>query len=55
MTSYMEDGILIEGTPGTFEFATVEQGARSIMELPPPMPLVLTVGKLVCTLSLSIQ
>jgi hypothetical protein len=47
MTSYVEDGKLVEGTPGAFEFSTMELGALAIMELPPPMPLVLTVGILV--------
>lgn len=47
MTSYVEDGELIVGTPGSFQFATMELGAKAIMELPPPMPLVLTVGILV--------
>jgi hypothetical protein len=48
MTSYVENGVLVEGTPGAFQFATMELGAKAIMELPPPMPLVLTVGILVC-------
>ena len=48
MTSYEEDGILIEGTPGAFKFSSMELGARALMELPPPMPLVLEVGLLVC-------
>jgi len=47
MTSFVEDGVLQVGTPGSFQFATMELGARAIMELPPPMPLVLTVGILV--------
>lgn len=46
-TSYMDNGTLIEGTPGEFQFSSMELGARAIMELPPPMPLVLTVGILV--------
>jgi hypothetical protein len=47
MTSYTEDGKLIQGVPGQFVFASMELGAEAIMELPPPMPLVLTVGILV--------
>jgi len=47
MTSFEENGKLIVGTPGAFQFASMELGAKAIMELPPPMPLVLTVGILV--------
>ena len=47
MTSLIEDGELIVGTPGTFQFASMELGAKALMELPPPMPLLLTVGILV--------
>lgn len=47
MTSFEENGKLVVGTPGAFQFATMELGAKAIMELPPPMPLVLTVGILV--------
>ena len=47
MTSYTEDGAYVAGTPGAFSFASMELGALAVMELPPPMPLVLTVGILV--------
>ena len=47
MTSYVEDDEYVQGTPGTFEFSTVEMGKNSILQLPPPMPLVLTAGILV--------
>ena len=47
MTSYVEDGVYVQGTPGTFEFATFEMGANAILQLPSPMALVLTAGILV--------
>lgn len=47
MTSLVQDGRLIEGTPGAFQFASMELGAKAVLGLPPPMPLLLTVGILV--------
>ena len=47
MTSFVKDGKYFQGTPGTFEFATFEMGANANLQLPPPMPLVLTAGILV--------
>ena len=47
MTSYVEDDVYVQGTPGTFEFATFEMGANAILQLPSPMALVLTAGILV--------
>ncbi|KAH3880019.1 hypothetical protein DPMN_003931 [Dreissena polymorpha] len=47
MTSYTEDGQYKEGTPGAFSFSSMELGAKAVMELPPPMPLKLTVGFMV--------
>lgn len=48
MTSYIEDDVYVQGTPGTFEFATFEMGADAVLQLPSPMALVLTAGILVC-------
>ena len=47
MTSYVEDDVYVQGTPGTFEFATFEMGADALLQLPSPMALVLTAGILV--------
>lgn len=47
MTSYEEEGNLIKGEPGKFQFSSLELGAFAVLELPPPMPLVLEVGILV--------
>ncbi|KAL4230250.1 hypothetical protein ACF0H5_010636 [Mactra antiquata] len=44
MTSFVKDGALVIGTPGAFEFASMELGAEARLQLPPPMPLLLTVG-----------
>ena len=53
MTSYIEEHIYVQGTPGTFEFATFEMGANAKLQLPSPMALVLTVGILVSLMFIS--
>ena len=47
MTSFVEDGEYVQGTPGAFVFASVELGAKSFLRLPSPMPLELTAGFIV--------
>ena len=46
-TSWVRDGVLQQGVPGWFQFASLEEGAGAEMILPPPMTLHLTVGFLV--------
>ena len=46
-TSWVRDGVLQQGVPGWFQFASLEEGAGAEMILPPPMALRLTVGFLV--------
>lgn len=46
-TSWVRNGTLIQGVPGWFQFASLEEGAGAEMILPPPMGLRLTVGFLV--------
>ena len=50
MTSYVKDDVYVQGTPGTFEFASFTMGADAVLQLPSPMPLVLTAGILVSIL-----
>ena len=53
MTSYFEEHIYVQGTPGTFEFATFELGAKAILQLPSPMALDVTVAILVSLMFIS--
>ena len=46
-TSMIQNGTLVSGMAGSFQFASMELGAKAVMELPPPMPLLLTVSILV--------
>lgn len=46
-TSWVRNGTLVQGVPGWFQFASLEEGAGAEMILPPPMGLRLTVGFLV--------
>ena len=47
MTSYVEDGVYVQGTPGAFTFATIELGAYAILQLPSPMPCQMAAGIMV--------
>lgn len=51
-TSFIESGTYKQGEAGWFKFASLEEGAEAVMELPPPMKLKLTVGFLVSNLRL---
>lgn len=46
-TSFLDSGVYKQGIAGWFRFASLEEGAEAVMELPSPMELKLTVGFLV--------